>query len=301
VKIYFGFKPQQIFTRAKRSGEFKNLVFENNIFSMQTIKRLVVKFGTASLLNGGTTLDREIFSRVARQIAALRLQGIEIIIVSSGAVAAGREELAKLGLNPSKISKKVLAGAGAMPLLRRWSEAFKPYKIPIGQVWVTYRNWCDKGERASIATTISESLLAGIVPVINENDVVSQTEILSMEAGLSDNDWLAAKIAWLINADAIIFFSDAGAVFEANPETVANARRYREINAWDIPLSLRTSPDKSKTGRGGIKSKLMAAASCSKKGMRVSIASLNGDHSIVRFAMGENVGTMMGTRNILCE
>ncbi|MES2088237.1 MAG: hypothetical protein V4467_04590 [Patescibacteria group bacterium] len=265
---------------------------------MKTIKRLVIKFGTGTLLNGGSFLDSAVFSRVADQVVRLKRQGVEVIIVTSAGVVAGGEELLRLGKNPNAISKKLRAAIGALRILTYWAEAFSNRGL-IAQFWVTYRNWSDTGERRSIRDTALEALAAGITPVFNENDPVSDLEIQTMLAGISDNDWLAGKIAWLLNADAIMFFSDVEAVFERNPTQYADARAYLEIDPHNIPKELRAAGAASKTGRGGMGSKIMAAAKCAKQGMRVSIASLNGTECILRFVAGEHVGTMMGTKNIL--
>lgn len=266
----------------------------------QEIKRLVVKLGTAQLAGRNGKLNAQVFDSVATQIEALRKAGILTAIVSSGAIFAGRQVLCKNGLEQSNFSKKLLAGIGADTLMSYWRKAFKKRKLIVSQHLLTFYNCCHQDERQSLASTLIEAMGNGVVPIINENDPVSPAEIELMDLGFSENDVLASMIADIIEANAIIFFSDAGGVFDGNPKSGQKVRRYRTIDAWNIPKNLQ--PKKigevklsSSHGRGGIESKITAAALCHRAGMRVCIADLNGSKDILhRFVDGEEVGTMMG-------
>ena len=273
---------------------------------MNTTKpqRLVVKLGTAQLAGPDGKLNTVVFESVATQVAALRAEGVLTTVVSSGAIFACRQRLREDGIDASGFSKKLLAGIGAGNLLDHWRQAFKIQKLPVSQHLVTFYNCCHQDERYSLAVTLAEAMENGVIPIVNENDPVSPNEIELMDLGFSENDVLAALVADIIEADAIIFFSDAGGVFDGNPSVNTNVRRYLSIDAWNVPRELQATKDKVKAasvyGTGGIESKISAAARCHRSGMRVSIANLNGSKDIlIRFVSGEAVGTVMGGSTIL--
>jgi len=255
------------------------------------MRRLVVKIGTANLCRSGR-LCQNIFNDLARQIAVLIDKGLELVVVSSGAIRAGRE---RMGEGTLCLHKKDLAGIGARHLMNRWGDAFAFYGREVGQVWVTYANWTHKGERASIQSCISNYLDSRmVVPVINEADVISDREIKLMEKGFSENDRLARMIAVLVGADAVLFLTDNGGIYTEDPEKNPHARLYEEISIHARPESVGISSGTSKTGIGGMMAKWSEASYCAKKGMTVAIAG-NEKDVILRFAKGESVGTKMGT------
>ncbi len=254
------------------------------------MKRIVVKIGTGNLVSNGSlnmskTLD------VARQVVLLAGEGIEVVLVSSGAIQAGRERLASLGQNPV-LAKKEWAGIGARHLLNLWGKSFDNYGFEVAQVWLTYTNWLHKKEYESIKTSILSYLKSGIIPLINENDVVSQREIESMEAGISENDRLARMVAEMVEADAVLFLTDIGGVYDKDPREDVSAKRYQVVGRETLK-QIDVSQSKSDHGTGGIGPKLKEAFVCFEKGMKVSIAGLEPD-TILRFASGEMVGTSIG-------
>lgn len=262
--------------------------------------RLVVKFGTESLLGkSGETkgrLDQKIFCSVAGQVARLQNEGVDVAIVSSGAIKAGKERMSKLGINTNqlKLEKKDLAGIGARHLLNRWGHAFGCFKIAVAQVWVTYGNWECGPERYSIRSSILRYFSNSIVPIINENDVVSDREIKLMERGISENDQLARMVAELIEVDAVLFLTDVGGVYEKDPKVDPHCGMYREINRETIiDCMFGSSHGKSLNGAGGMRAKLIEASNCFNAGMRVAIARMS-ENVITEFAEGKPVGTMIG-------
>ncbi len=263
---------------------------------------MVLKLGTDTLAIDGNVLDERAFRSIAMQVVTLRKKGVWAIVVSSAGIAAGRQLLGKIGIGFDNLSKKILAGVGAQPLLACWQNAFARHGIPIVQFWLTPSNWKNHGERAGIKHLIFEALARGLVPVVNENDVVSDQEIRLMEKGWGENDLLAARVACLVKARFVAFLSSVGGVFEKKPEKGNGARKYRELNAWDIPHALRRSNGCSKHGKGGINTKITAAAKCHRRGMKVCIAGLSvGKTVLLHIAQGERVGTLFGARTVLCE
>ena len=262
--------------------------------------KLVLKFGTEALLGKSgkakRKLDQRVFNSVAEQVAFLRReQRADVVIVSSGAIKAGKESLARFGINANSINldKGEIAAVGTPHLLNRWKHAFGSFKMLTAPFWVTYANWLSEPERRSICSGILCCSHQGIVPIVNENDVVSDREIELMEKGISENDQLAVMVVSLIDADAVLFLTDAGGVYEADPRVKPSARMYKEIDEKTVQTICDSLTGASVNGSGGIRAKLFAALQCFEAGKRAAIAGLD-DHVIVDFAKGKPVGTMIG-------
>lgn len=263
------------------------------------VRRLIVKVGTDNLCGEYFGLNQKYFDDLARQIANLNKQGIEVVIVSSGAVQAGRESMGDLGLNTTHFHKKDLAGIGARHLMKRWGDAFHIFGKEVMQIWVTYGNWRKKEEKKSIHSSILNCIKSNfVVPIVNEADVISDREIKSMEKGFSENDKLARMVAFLMKADAILFLTDEGGIYTENPKKNPKAKLYKEIDAWADPKTIGISDDVSASGTGGMVVKWKQASMCAKKGMKVAIAG-NEPDVVARFVKGESVGTKIGKTTII--
>lgn len=249
---------------------------------------LIAKFGTEVLMHNGA-LDQGLFMRAARQIVRLQKQGVKTVIVSSGAIQAGKERIAELSGGVNAFSSKGLAGIGSRLLLNRWSDAFASYTdTDVAQFWLTYQNWQDAGERESIKSELLALLKTLVVPVVNENDVVSDEELRKYELGIGENDQLARMIAKLVGAQGILFLTSTGGVYEADPALNPNAKMLSVVDSTMLDdLSLFGNSSK---GTGGMRTKVREALRCAKSGMRAAIAGLTED-SILRFGKGESVGT----------
>lgn len=263
----------------------------------RSIRRLVVKFGTANLCDSNGRLRQGSFNNFAVQIKRLQKEGMEVVVVSSGAIKAGRERLENAIVKEvSFLSKKEFAGVGALNLLSFWADAFFP--LIIAQVWVTYGNWQSRGERKSIQSSILNCLKAKVTPIVNENDVVSSEEIDLMDKKISENDRLARMIAFLVDADAVLFLTDEGGIYNDDPKKNPGAVIYEEVSAFADPKKIGISKRVSKSGTGGMLAKLKEASLCAKEGMRVAIAG-NEEDVILKFANGESVGTRIALKNRL--
>lgn len=273
-------------------------------------KLLVVKFGTSNLSSVLSnkrnlldelekSLDPQIFLDYARQITELCWRGVKVVIVTSGAIRAGKEIVEDLARRASDFHKKELAAIGMRRLLNLWGSAFENSGMEIAQILVTHGNWQNQGEQESIKASILNLLEQGVIPVIDENDIVSDREIKLMEERISENDRLAAGIASLIGADAVLFLTDQEGVYEDNPETNPKAKLYDEINVRGMRVDLENLianyDGVSESGTGGMGAKLKAAIFCAEQGMEVAIAG-NEPDVIVKFAKGESVGTRIGLK-----
>ncbi len=260
------------------------------------MKKLVVKIGTGNLVNNANVLDGTKAADISRQVAILMSQGIEVVLVSSGSIKAGKDRLAMIGQSPV-LAKKEWAGVGARHLLNLWGNAFDAHNLEIAQVWLTYTNWTHTEEYQSIRTSILSFLQSKIVPVVNENDVVSQREIKLMEEGISENDRLARMVAEMIEADAVLFLTDIGGVYDKDPRWDASAKRYRVVGR-EIFQNIGEIQSQSNHGTGGIGPKLREAFICFDKGMKVAISGTEKD-ALLNFASGREAGTGIGKISVL--
>lgn len=268
-------------------------------------KRLVVKFGTKDLCSdegGEARLDQAAFDDYARQIVELQRQGVMVVIVSSGAIQAGREqiqELQKQGIDVSQLNKKSIAGIGQFKLMERWDSAIKKAgSNGAAQLLVTYTNWSNTKERNNIRDSIFDWTHAGFITIVNENDPVADQEVTSWERRISENDRLTTMIANLINADAVLFSTDEGGIFTGDPQTDPEAKLVTEIpyrtasNAEQLGQFFGVSEKGVNQGMGA---KWREASRCYRKRRRVAITGRREENGILRFARGEPVGTMIGT------
>ncbi len=245
------------------------------------MRRMVVKFGTGVLMAKTEKLDPWTFDQVAEQIAFLKRKEYEVVVVSSGAIQAGREAVFNSGKKEFDLEKKDLAGIGSRYLINEWGRVFSRQKTEVAQILVTYANWESIQERESIKSSILKYLKYGIVPIINENDVVSQNEIDLMEKGISENDRLAGMIASLIDADDILFLTETDGVLNDTGSQIKRINSNFKIKSFG----------KSENGTGGMHVKVKEAVTCKQRGIKkVVIAGLRKD-TIIKFAAGDPIGT----------
>jgi glutamate 5-kinase len=253
-------------------------------------KRIVAKFGT-SLLTGGTDhLDLTIMSGLVKQLAALHQQGAEISIVTSGAVASGRQ---KLGL-PKKVRgipyKQVLSSVGQSHLMYTYENLFNRFGINIAQALLTRAVLTDRAGYLNARNTLLALIELGVISIINENDVVATEEIKGARFG--DNDNLSAMVANLIDADLLIILSDIDGLYTADPGTDPNATLIPVVKKIDERIFSLAGGSRCGLGTGGMFTKLQAGRMATACGISVIIARGNEPDIIVRLASGEQIGTL---------
>jgi len=259
------------------------------------MNRLLVKFGTETLLDQARELNQGIFDQIATEIASICLSGWLTIIVTSGAIQAGREAMTRLSLPVERLHKKELAAIGSVKLMDHWQNAFLRHGFGVGQIWLTHANLEDPGERQSIGNSIKNLLLARIVPIVNENDVISDREIVSMSAGIGENDRLTALLAPIVDPTAVVSVTSVGGVFDRYPID-RESRIYRELDINELPDGLGDSGVLSKTGSGGMGRKVHELLRCCVSGRRVGIIGRQ-ESQLKQFITGESVGTLLGRKN----
>ncbi|GIV75621.1 glutamate 5-kinase [Litorilinea aerophila] len=249
-------------------------------------KRIVVKLGTSVLTGGTRQLDRPRMVELVRQCAELYHQGLDIVICTSGAVAAGRAHLNFPDLPPTIVSKQLLAAVGQTRLMLLWERFFDIYGIHVGQILLTRADVEDRQRYLNARDTFSALLEHRIVPVVNENDAVATEEIK-----VGDNDNLSALVATLVHADLLLILTDQPGLFTADPRVDPNAQLISEVHRIDPALRAHARGSSSGLGVGGMVTKLEAANIARHAGADVVIASGSGPGVIIRAAQGEPVGT----------
>ena len=254
-----------------------------------TIKKqqtVVVKLGTSVLTGGTKQLDRAQIVELIRQCAILHQDGHKIIIVTSGAIAAGREYLNYPTLPNTVASKQLLASVGQSKLIQLWEQLFSIYKIYIGQMLLTRADLEDR-ERFLNAQDVLKAMLDNhIIPVINENDAVATAEIK-----VGDNDNLSALAAILAQADKLILLTDIAGLYTADPRSDKNAKLIHEIDHIDDKLRSIAGDSVSGLGTGGMGTKVQAAEVAGSAGIEVIIAAGNKPNVIIDTVNNQSVGT----------
>ncbi len=247
---------------------------EENNFGFRDKKRIVVKIGSSSLNRGETgNLNFAKVERLVRELCDIRNRGIDVCLVSSGAIAVGRQTI---GLNekPKDIStKQACAAVGQARLMMTYQRMFAEYNQIAGQILMTKNTMVNPVSRENTQNTFEELFRLGVIPVVNENDTVSTYE---MQCG--DNDTLSAIVASLIGADLLILLSDIDGLFTDDPHKNKDAKLIRVVNKIDTDLlEMAKGSTGSDVGTGGMATKLTAA----------KIATLSGADMVI--ANGEDV------------
>ena len=249
-------------------------------------KRIVVKVGSSLVTNEGRGLDGAAIALWARQIAALRLSGKEVVLVSSGAIAQG---MLRLGWRkrPHAIHElQAAAAVGQMGLVQVYESCFREHGLETAQVLLTHDDLADRKRYLNARSTLFTLLGLGVIPVINENDTVVTDEIK-----FGDNDTLGALVANLIEADALVILTDQAGLFTADPRQDANATLVADAAAGDPALELMAGGAGSAIGKGGMLTKILAARRAAKSGAHTVIASGRERDVLERLAAGEHIGT----------
>jgi len=251
--------------------------------------RVVAKFGTSLLTGGSDCLDQEIMSSLVAQVAQLHRQGLELIIVSSGAIASGRY---KLGLS-QKIKgipfKQVLASVGQSRLMYTYEQLFSRHDITVAQALLTRADLADRAGYLNTRNTLLALLELRTLCIVNENDVVAVDEI--EEDRFGDNDNLSAMVANLVDADLLLILTDVAGLYTADPCRTPDARLIPQVERIDAEIEHLAGDTPSKLGTGGMVTKIEAARLATASGVTVVIADGRETDIILRLAAGEAVGT----------
>ncbi|WP_133717959.1 glutamate 5-kinase [Methylocaldum gracile] len=251
-------------------------------------RRIIVKIGSALLTGGGRGLDMPAITDWVAQIAVLRHQDIEILLVSSGSVAEGMCRLGWKTRPRSLHELQAAAAVGQMGLIQTYESLFQGHGLHTAQILLTHDDLSDRQRYLNARSTLLTLLELGVVPVINENDTVANEEIR-----FGDNDTLAALVANLLEADLLIILTDQKGLYERDPTLDPTAQLVYQASINDARLGEMVGESRSGLGRGGMITKLRAARLASRSGTATVIASGREQNVMARVVAGEELGTFL--------
>jgi glutamate 5-kinase len=251
-------------------------------------RRWVVKIGSALLTDNGRGLAVSAIDGWVEQIAELRKQGREVLLVSSGAVAEGMTRLGWARRPHALHELQAAAAVGQMGLVQAYESRFQRFGLHTAQVLLTHDDLADRQRYLNARSTLRTLLRLGVVPVVNENDTVATEEIR-----FGDNDTLAALVANLVEADLLVLLTDQSGMYNRDPRRDTQAALLTEAQAGDASLENMAGASGGTLGRGGMLTKVRAAARAARSGALTVIASGKEEKILQRLAAGEALGTRL--------
>jgi glutamate 5-kinase len=252
-------------------------------------KRIVGKFGTGLLTGGSGRLNERVMSGLAGQLAQLHTQGLEVVIVSSGAIASGRQQLGITDQAKGVPFKQVLASVGQHRLVGAYERLLGRYDITVAQALLARADLLDRAGYLNARNTLLALLELRVVCIVNENDVVAVDEL--HDAVFGDNDNLSAMVANLIDADLLMILTDTAGLYTADPRRHPEAQLIPQVERIDLKIERLAANTTSRLGTGGMITKVAAAKLATSFGVTVVIADGREPDVILRLARGEAIGT----------
>jgi glutamate 5-kinase len=256
-------------------------------------KRIVVKIGSSSLTNDGGEIDLNKLKDHVSAIATLRKEGHEVLLVSSGAVAAGFKGLGYPTRPTTLKGKQAAAAVGQGLLMRSYYEQLSSYGILPAQILLTRSDFSNRARYQNAYATLVELLDREILPIINENDTVSVEELT-----FGDNDMLSALVSGLVHADYLIILTDINGIYDSNPRTNPCAKRLDYLDDIKEEMLFVAEGSGSKVGTGGMRSKILAARTSLTLGVPVFIGQGNGPSKLTNILTGKGDGTYIGGQEL---
>lgn len=250
------------------------------------MRRIVVKLGSSVLTKGTSRLNRQGMLELVQQVAALHALGHEVIVVSSGAQMAGREQLDFPDLGKSVPAKQMLSAVGQSHLMRVYVDLFDIFAIKVAQVLLTRDDLSDRFRYLNARDTLDTLIEHKIIPIVNENDTIATEEIR-----VGDNDNLSALVASVVDADLLIMLTDQPGVFTDDPRKNPGAALIQNITQISDELYQLAGGAGSEVGTGGMVTKIQAAQLASRSGIKSIIASGSESDVLLRLVSGEAIGT----------
>ncbi len=251
-------------------------------------KRWVVKLGSSLVTNQGRGVDTEAIKAFAGQVAALAAKGHQIVVVSSGAIAEGMKRLGWVR-RPHEIHQlQAAAAVGQMGLAQAYEAGFLSHGLKTAQVLLTHEDMRDRGRYLNARATLLTLLELGVVPVVNENDTVTTSEIK-----LGDNDTLAALVTNLLEAELLVILTDQKGLYQTDPRRDPNAKRIDRARANDASLLAMAGGAGSSIGTGGMSTKVLAAQRAARSGAHTVIAGGQEPEVLLQISVGQALGTLL--------
>jgi len=260
---------------------------------LKNIKKMVIKIGSSSLTLKTGGLDRANIEKFVKEVSSLAKRGIEVIIVTSGAIAAGLEDL-NISKKPQEITLlQAAASIGQVELMKLYGNLFSKNGLKIGQILLTQEDTTRREQYLNIRNTIRNLIDLGVIPLINENDSAAVDEIK-----FGDNDELAALVSVLAEADALVILTDIEGMYDKNPRTSRDAKLISYIDRIDKNIESAAGGIGSTYGIGGMESKIKAAKICSFSGIKTIIADSRRINVLDEILAGKNVGTFFAPQTM---
>ena len=252
--------------------------------------RWVVKIGSALLTHSGRGLDRAAIRAWVEQMASLSQAGVELVLVSSGSVAEGMSRLGWTSRPEALYKLQAAAAVGQMGLAQVYESDFSNHGLHTAQILLTHDDFSNRQRYLNARSTLRQLLALNVIPVVNENDTISTEAIM-----LGDNDTLAGLVSNLIEAERFVILTDQAGLFDADPRKSSQAQLIRHARAGDPELQ-EMAGEGGALGRGGMRTKLRAAALAARSGTTTVIASGQERDVLIRLWHGECVGTTINPR-----
>jgi glutamate 5-kinase len=254
--------------------------------------RIVVKVGTSTLTNELGKSDLRSFDRLACVLSDIQNMGYEVILVSSGAIAVGTNKLGWKTRPASMKHKQAAAAVGQCSVMFLYDKFFGDYDKTIGQILLNAEDIRQEEKKENLTNTFDALLEMGVIPIVNENDSVSYTEIESEERLFGDNDMLSAVVAILCKARNLVILSDINGLYDADPRLHPDARLIERIDRIDESVYAFAGGAGSRRGTGGMKTKLQAAALATAQGINTTILHGKKPEGLYRIVEGKSAGTL---------
>jgi glutamate 5-kinase len=255
-------------------------------------KRWVIKIGSALLTRVGEGLDYDRIRWLSGEIAELRVQGKEVVLVTSGSVSAGMQQLGWTKRPHALHQLQAAASVGQMKLIQSYASECKQHDIHTAQILLTHSDLSDRGRYLNARRVLHTLLDMGVLPVVNENDTIATEEIR-----FGDNDTLAAMTANLVEADVLVILTDQNGLYDSDPRMNPDARMIAASAASNPALDDMAGGGTGSLGRGGMATKLLAARRAARSGAVTVILSGQDPENLRHLAAGVGVGTLLWPDN----
>lgn len=251
------------------------------------IKRVILKIGSSSLVHSDLSVNVKIMDSLLASIARLRESGIEVALVSSGAIALGMHELHLESRPKAMALKQACAAVGQAKLMEAYNRLAEKYHLICGQILLNHDDFQIKKRMLYLSDTLEAMFKSGAVPVINENDALAVEEIR-----VGDNDTLSSLLVPMIHANLLILFSDIDGLYDQNPRLYPQAKRLDTVSRVDAKIYAMAGINSEGLGTGGMKTKLNAAVMATNAGCDMLICHANQIENLVNIVKGEDIGTL---------
>ena len=252
-------------------------------------RRVVIKVGTSSITKGGPNASTEFMDSISRQVKDLRDNGIEVLIVTSGAIGIGLSVMDAKARSREIPIRQAAASIGQSALMQKWNDSLQRYGMAAAQILLTYDFYADREKYLNLRNAIQTILEYKAVPIFNENDAVCVKEI---DAVFGDNDTLSAMVSIKMDADLLIILSDVHGLYDKDPKLYEDANLISTVNGINDQIREWAGDTTSRVGTGGMRTKIRAAEICYEAGCNVIIAGSDIDNVIERIVAGEEIGTI---------